>query len=249
MAADPHLPQIAYFHGLPGGPDEWAACAPPGLKAFAPDRNAPVDPATLAAQVATHCGDGPITLIGFSLGTPIALAVARELGSRAGQIHLVSPAAPLQLGDFLGAMAGGPLFAMAARRPRLFRAIARLQGRIARVAPTFLLGRLFASAAGGDVALRGDPAFRAALAQVLHRGLGRDPRGFIAEIEAYVLDWRAALAQTNTPITIWQGDADNWTPPAMAQALAATLPGPVTLRCLPGCSHYSALRSALAQLA
>ena len=60
--------------------------------------------------------------------------------------------------------------------------------------------------------------------------------------------WREVLAQTSAPVTIWQGDADNWTPPAMADALAAALPGPVTLHRLPGCSHYSALRRALIQI-
>lgn len=242
------LLKTAYFHGMPGGSGEWAACAPAGLAAFAPDRNSPVDAATLAAQVRECCTGGPLTLIGFSLGAPIALAVARELGERATHIHLVSPAAPLQLGDFLGQMAGGPLFRMAARSPRLFRAVARLESLIARAAPVFLFDRLFASAAGDDVALARDPAFRAGMAGVLRTGLGRDWQGFAVEVEAYVRDWRSDLSAVDAPVTIWQGEADNWTPPAMAEALAAALPGPVTLNRLPGCSHYSALRAALSQI-
>lgn len=239
---------LIYFHGLPGGSEEWGACAPPGLTAFAPDRNIPVDAATLAEQIDAKCADSPVTLIGFSLGAPIALNVARILGERARHIHLVSPAAPLHLGDFVDAMAGGPLFHLAASRPTLFRMIARIEGVIAHRAPDFLFGRLFASAVGDDVSLSRNPAFRTAIAQVLSSGLGRDWRGFAGEVAAYVTDWRPALAQVKAPVTIWQGEADNWTPPAMAEALAAALPGPVALNLLPGCSHYSTLRAALAQL-
>lgn len=248
MAAPIVSPALVYFHGLPGAAAEWSVCAPPGLAACAPDRNTPINAASLAAEVERHCPEGPLTLIGFSLGTPIALAAARQLGERVEQIHLVSPAAPLQLGDFLGAMAGGPLFRMAERRPALFRAVAWIEGLIARIAPAFLMDRLFASAAGDDAVLARDPAFRAGMAGALRAGLGRDWRGFADEVAAYVADWRADLAGVGAPVTIWQGEADNWTPPTMAEALAAALPGAVTLHRLPGCSHYSALRAALLQL-
>lgn len=249
MAAPIVLPTRAYFHGLPGGSGEWALCAPMGLAAFAPDRNAPLSDAALSAQVQANCANEPITLIGFSLGAPIALAVARELGAQVAHIHLASPAAPLQLGDFLGQMAGGPLFRMAARKARLFRAVAQMEGLIARIAPSFLFDRLFASAAGDDTALARDPVFRAGMAEVLRGGLGRDWHGFAQEVEAYVADWRESLSAVTAPVTIWQGEADTWTPPAMAEALAAALTGPVTLKRLPGSSHYSTLRRALASLA
>jgi pimeloyl-ACP methyl ester carboxylesterase len=248
MASSADLPHIAYFHGQPGGPGEWQACAPPGLRAFAPDRTMPVDTATLAGLVVTHCADGPVTLIGFSLGAPVALAVARALGDRVAHLHLISPAAPLALGDFLPAMAGGGLFRLARARPALFRLVAQLESLIARTAPGFLCDRLFATAAGADLALSRDPGFRQAMAQVLRAGLGRTPAGFIAEVTAYAANGPADLAGPAVPITLWQGDADNWTPPAMAEALAAALPAPVTLNRLPGCSHYSALRAALARL-
>ncbi len=241
-------PSLAYFHGQPGGPGEWTACAPPGLRALAPDRNQPVEAESLAALVANHCDDGSVTLIGFSLGAPAALAVARLLGTRVAHLHLVSPAAPLALGDFLGAMAGGSLFRMARSRPALFRLVAWLERLIAATAPRLLLDRLFATAAGADGPLSRDPGFRQAMAQVLRDGLGRSEAGFIAEVTAYAAGAPADLTGITAPITIWQGEADNWTPPAMALALADACPVPVTLTLLPGCSHYSALRTALARL-
>lgn len=242
--------QIVYFHGMPGGPGEWDHFASPTLrqKAFLPDRNVPIEPEALAARIAAECGDAPLTLIGFSLGAPAALAVADLLGTRVERLHLIAPAAPLELGEFLHAMAGAPLFGMAKARPGIFRHVARLEGLAARFAPGFLLGQLMASAAGKDRDLRADPAFRAAMAQVLRSGLGRNWRGFDREVVRYVADWSALPARITTPVTIWQGDADNWTPPAMAEALARRLGGKVEVLWLPGCSHYSALQRALAEI-
>lgn len=237
---------FVHFHGQPGGPGEWRACAPAGLDAFTPDRNAPATPEAMAEMVAAHT-PGPLTLIGFSLGAPVALAVAAQLGDRVTQLHLVSPAAPLALGDFLPHMAGGALFRLARDQPALFRGLARLQGGLARTAPRFLLNRLFATASGDDRVLRHDPAFRVALADMLRTGLGRNSAGFIAEVSAYVAGTPLPLGRVCAPIHIWQGEDDSWTPPAMARALAASLPG-ASLTMLPDCGHYGTLRAALARI-
>ncbi len=237
---------IVYLHGQPGGPGEFRACAPAGLAAITPDRNRPIGPQALAAMLPDAAG--PITLIGFSLGAPVALALAAALGGRVARLHLVSPAAPLALGDFLPHMAGGALFRLARDRPALFRLLASAQGLAARRAPMFLLNRLFATASGDDRELRHDPAFRAAMGEVLRTGLGSGTAGFVAEVSAYAAGTSPAVGAIAAPIHIWQGSADSWTPPAMARALAASLPGDVTLTLLPGCGHYGALRAALMQL-
>lgn len=241
---------LAYFHGMPGGPGEWAVNAPETLhgEVWLADRNDPaVTPEPIAGQLAQAYPQG-VTLIGFSAGAFAGLQVALNLGESVRHLHLISPAAPLQLGSFHAEMAGGPVFLLASQRPGLFRLLVSAERLLARHVPRFLLGRLMASAQGGDAALARDPAFLSGMAQVLRDGLGRDPRGFEAEVLAYVHDWRGDLARLNVPVTIWQGDADNWTPPAMGQALHAALPGS-RLEWLPRCSHYSALQAALRKLA
>lgn len=237
---------VAYFHGIPGGPGEWAANAPAHLAdaAALPDRN---QPSFDAAGFAAGLPQGAV-LIGFSLGAQAALQVAAAAGDRIGAVHLVSPAAPLQLGEFLPQMQGGKLFWFAANHPNWFGILSRAQSWIAWKTPGFLLNRLMSGAAGDDRALVRDPAWRAAMAETLRTGLGFSATGYIGQIRRYVQDWRDVLSQVHAPITIWQGDADNWTPPAMAQALAAALPGPVTTVMLPGASHYTALQAALARI-
>ncbi len=184
----------------------------------------------------------------FSLGALQALEAAAQWGSRVDALHLIAPAAPLQLADFLSQMAGGPLFRLASSNPNLFRLLARAEGMVARHAPDWLCGRLFANAQAADAELAKDPAFRRAMADILRSGLGCNPTAFANEVIRYVSDWRVTLRLVTQPVTIWQGTADNWTPSAMAQALAIALPGPVETRLLQGLSHYSALRAALQQI-
>lgn len=249
MPALPPHQYLAYFHGMPGSPGEWALCAPAHLReaAWLPDRNDPAMTApVLAEAVAARFPEGAV-LVGFSMGAFAALQVAARLGGQIKALHLISPAAPLQLGHFLPQMAGGPLFTLAARRPRLFALAVATERLLARHAPHFLFDRLFATAQGGDTALRQNPVFRSAMAAVLRMGLGHDSRGFADEVRGYVGDWRGVLGKVSAPVTIWQGGADNWTPPAMAQALNAALPGS-RLIMLDGCSHYSALRESLTRL-
>ena len=92
MAAPVVSSPLVYCHGLPGGSAEWAACAPTGQAAFAPDRNRPVSAAALAAQIRAAFGQSPVTLIGFSPGAPIVLSLARELGEQAGYNPVATPA-------------------------------------------------------------------------------------------------------------------------------------------------------------
>ncbi|MEY4838200.1 MAG: hypothetical protein RLZZ475_2059 [Pseudomonadota bacterium] len=202
-------PVTLYFHGLPGSAAE--------LAAFGPDIAARTagfhvaarggDFARLAEQTAASFPDGPLRLVGFSLGAAAALRVAPHLGERVERIDLVSPAAPLQLGDFLGQMAGAPVF---------------------------------------RAALATDPRFIAALAQSLRHSLLGSRAAYTSEIRAYVADWRDHLSQVHQPVAIWQGSEDDWTPPAMAEALAAALPLRPEVTMLQGLSHFSTLRAYLA---
>lgn len=238
-----------YFHGMPGSAAELSGFGPAiaGRAAGFHVAKRDGDFARLAAAIAARFPDGPLRLIGFSLGAAAALRVAPYLGDRIKRIDLVSPAAPLQLGDFLAGMAGAPVFraALAGRWP--FAALTIVQAQAARLAPGRMAAALMAKARGDDRALAADPRFIAALAQSLRTSLLEQRAAYSDEIRAYVADWRADLVQVRQPVAIWQGSEDDWTPPAMAQALADALPGHPQVTMIAGLSHFSALRHYLVQ--
>lgn len=247
---------VLYFHGLPGSAAELASFGP-AIAANArhfhvvarTDALAGGEPSgyfgRLAAQIERQWPDGPLHLVGFSLGAAAALRVAAVLGARVGQIDLVAPAAPLSLGDFLDDMAGAPVF-RAARAGRVpFAALTQVQALAARFAMPRMAAALMTNARGGDAALAAGPLFMAQLAHSLRASLLTQRAAYQAEIRLYVADWSAELAKVQQPVTIWQGSEDNWTPPAMAQALAGALPAGADLRMQPGLSHFSCLRAYL----
>lgn len=247
---------LVYFHGMPGSPAElslfpgtpqrnWLAFdrsqLPPGLTAAQRfDR--------LAALIQEQAKSGPVGIVAFSLGTYVALEVAHRMPRMTMTLDLISPAAPLQRGAFLENMAGRTVFSLAAKRPRLFKALAFAQSAAARFAPHRLVSALFATARGGDLALAADSEFRAGVSEVLRTSLTAGARNYLVEVAAYTQDWSSILNKVRHPVTLWQGDADNWTPPAMARALAEELPNVAACRILPGLSHYSTLREALSRL-
>jgi pimeloyl-ACP methyl ester carboxylesterase len=241
------MPATLYFHGLPGSAAELGGF---GAEIAAKARGFHVvartgDVARLAGEIAAQFPDGALRLVGFSLGAAAALRAAPVLGERVERIDLVSPAAPLALGDFLDGMAGAPVFraALAGRWP--FAALTLVQAQVARLAPQTMAAALMAKAKGEDRKLAADPRFIAALAQSLRHSLLAQRAAYMAEIRAYVGDWRADLARVHQPVAIWQGSEDDWTPPAMAAALAAALPVRPQVTMIEGLSHFSALRAYL----
>lgn len=247
---------VLYFHGLPGSAAELGSFGP-AIAAHARhfhvvargDALAGGSPSgyfgRLAAQIERQWPDGPLHLVGFSLGAAAALRVVPVLGARVRQIDLVAPAAPLSLGDFLDDMAGAPVFRAARAGRAAFAALTQVQALAARFAMPRMAAALMASARGGDAGLAADPLFLEQLAHSLRASLLTQRAAYQAEIRLYVADWSADLAKVQQPVTIWQGSADNWTPPAMAQALAAALPAGADLRMQPGLSHFSCLRAYL----
>jgi pimeloyl-ACP methyl ester carboxylesterase len=247
------LSQTVYFHGLPGSGDELTLFAdiPKGKLAhmFVPirDNNRTQSDRTsymesIARQIEVRFPKGPIHLIGFSLGAFIAIHIATLLKNRVERIDLVSAAAPLELGDFLKDMAGKTVFQTAQSGPFLFSLMVKWQSWAARWFPNMLFKAIFANTAGQDRELAATPAFQIGMAKILEHSLGRNAHIYQSEIAFYVSGWAASLAKVRQPVTLWQGEADNWTPPAMADALQQALPHLFSRRDLFGLSHYSTLR-------
>jgi pimeloyl-ACP methyl ester carboxylesterase len=246
--------QAVYFHGIPGSAGEvrlFGADLASQLGAVhvveRPAATVAPDSAAyfrqLAQVIQSRFPAAPLRLIGFSLGASAALRTAPHLGSQVAGIDLISAAAPLTLGNYLGGMAGAPVFKLAKSNPTFFRGLARLQSVAARLAPGSLYDALFASAQGEDRALSANLAFKAAMLPILQQSLGPELAAYRSEILAYVQDWEAELGQVTPPVTLYHGRADNWSPVAMAQDLVRRLPNVAAVHLLEDLSHYSTLRS------
>lgn len=244
-----------YFHGNPGAPAELALLGGDRVRSWMVlDRAAlPLEPEArirqLTAIVAELCNDQPLRLVGFSAGAHVALQVAARMPGADLTLDLVSPAGPLDSGDYLSKMAGGPVFRAAMLRPPLFAALVRVQSLCARLLPGLMTHFLFATAQGDDRTLKADERFIGPYREVLRSCLVGGLASYKAEIEAYVLPWSDLLPQVRHPVTIWQGTCDNWTPPEMAQSMAQALRNVQAFHLLDGQSHFSTLRAALAALA
>ncbi|MFZ1743377.1 MAG: alpha/beta hydrolase [Pontixanthobacter sp.] len=247
-----------YFHGVPGSRhelellggnnvDQWSVFD--RSKSDGADGTSSFEGRLLgwAMQADRMALNGPVRIVGFSLGAFVAIQVAVRMTQRVASIDLVSPAAPLQSGAFLDKLAGKAVFRMARDHPRLFNAFSALQSLAARKIPTVLVKGLFASAQGADSGLLEDKSFSAAMLINLQEGLGNGLCSYREELRAYVKDWRGDLAEVKSSVTLWQGTQDNWAIPAMSESLAIALPVLAGSHLLVGLSHFSTLKYFLQQ--
>ena len=252
---------LVYFHGQPGSPDELRLVSQHRdiASIFAPDRGADRTDLSfeqyldaLAGDILARFPSGSLRLIGFSMGAFVAMEISIRLTAQALgrdiKLDLISPPAPLDTGNYLPHMAGGVVFNLAKSAPWAFRIMTGLQAKLAAAAPQRLYRQLFSTAAGDDKALAETADFEAVILALLDKTLRGEAKGYRREVLAFVRSSADRLNKVTAPVTLWQGTADNWTPPAMADALSHALPNLQDHRRFQGLSHYSTLIAALTQI-
>lgn len=250
----PHVSiRIIYCHGLPGSTSELSAFGVPqaathihplnrfsgGTGAYESDLLASFDALDLTE---------PTTVAGFSLGAMSAMRLAARRPHLVSKLVLISPAAPLQLGDFLADMAGRPVFEAARRGASSLRILSQLQATMASIAPRLVIRTMFQKSAEADRRLLESPAFLDMLVNALRASLGSYQAAYRAELLSYVRPWADVVDGVRCPVKIWQGGEDTWTPPAMASALKERIGTLASLELCPGQAHYSTLGAALPHL-
>jgi pimeloyl-ACP methyl ester carboxylesterase len=241
---------FVYCHGLPGAPTELHALAPAEhlLGARCLDRLTK-HPTTYADRVCSSFDElsisEPIDVVGFSLGAMAATHIAAYRPAMVRKLVLISPSAPLELGDFLPAMAGRPVFEAARRGARSLRLLSSIQSIMASLAPDLMLKTMFATSNAAERDLLANPAFAAMVVEALKQCLGAQQAAYRAELDTYVRPWAHVLDAVKCQTEIWQGDQDTWTPPDMARALTTRLQPRATLNTLEGLGHYTTLQAAL----
>ena len=245
---------VVYFHGAPGAIKECAVfdkhAQENNLRIVSLDRFAVKDAVDqdcyyqqIASQIKRIVGDEPLDIIGFSIGTHVALEVGAILRNQVRNIHLISSVAPLHKGDFIDHMAGGSVFTLAKESPVFFKLLTFCQKVMAMLAPSLLVRLLFASATGQDRELIKQPEFISYITSVIKHCFQAGTAGYMRDIKQYVT-WPGYFDAYTSNVQIWHGTDDNWSPFSMATTLKQSIPGETKLEAMQGLSHYSCLFSA-----
>ena len=225
--------QPVYIHGLPGSPRELDfAGARDRFRTVSPFPDSMAELAETPHALSIHA---------FSLGAFAALRFAAEFPDKVVSLTLISPAAPLELGDFLPDMAGGVVFRTAMLSPVLFRALSAVQALAVRADPARVLDLMFGSSAPTERTLAHAPDTRAVFENGLRHTFLHHRRAYTDTVLQYVRPWADTLQHVHVPARIVAGTDDTWTPPAMVEALAGALPSRPTLKWVEGAGHYGAL--------
>lgn len=188
---------VFFCHGMPGSKADATLLhrANPDVDIVAVDllANTPED-VDVAFSNALHskaiaADNGGIVVAGFSIGAMAAIKIAATRPDIVSRLILISPAAPLSMGDFLPDMTGKPEFKLAMSHPKLLRLLTVFQGLMTRWSPERTAGALFRNCGTAERALFGDPAFQASLSQALVECFLRRLDAYLAFINAYVTDW------------------------------------------------------------
>ena len=242
-----------YCHGLPGCPTELGAFGAANrlqhirpLHRLAHSRgNFEAD--LLAAFDALEIKEQSV-VVGFSLGAMSAIHLAARRAHLVSKLILISPAAPLQLGDFLAKMAGRPVFGAARRGAVALRILSGLQATLISIAPRLVINTMFRASPEADKQLLAQPEAFNAVRNGLRTCLLSRQAAYRIELLAYVRPWANVVSEVRCATEIWQCSRDEWTPPVMAEALKAQLGDLAVLNVCPGLGHYSTLHAALQRL-
>lgn len=243
---------VFYFHGVPGAPHEIEIFEPfieknnlrlVSLDRLSLDRSIRGEDyfKAIAKEIGAISQGVAVQLVGFSIGCSVAIRVAPYLGAQLSRLLLISPAAPLDDGDFLKNMAGAPVFKLAQSRKKLFYTLSYFQRIISILSPSFLFHVLFSSAEAGDKRLRSNPSFQQ-LAKSLYRVCFQKRFiGYCREVILYSEPWCFDPNHGEYPVYIWHGSSDNWSPVEMAHFLGKQYGSRSNISIKPNLSHYSCL--------
>ena len=253
---DPSGSPAIYLHGYPGSRFEVRVLADAAerlhVRLLAPDRpgfgHSTFQPGrTISSSGADiqHLADAfgwdRFAVIGLSGGGPHALACGARMRHRISRIALVSGVAPATRELVADMITPYRLALLAgARMPALARfAIASIV-RAVRSHPERLFSPILVKSSPADRKVLGEARYRNLMKTSLAESLRQAGRHVAHELTLLARPWDIRLEKIGTPVTIWQGLADNIVPPAMARYHADTLASSV-LRCLPDEGHLSIL--------
>jgi pimeloyl-ACP methyl ester carboxylesterase/DNA-binding CsgD family transcriptional regulator len=251
---DPGGEPVIFMHGLAGSrylrhPDD-SLLLRHGLRLIIPERPGSGDsdpqpgrritdwPADVAA-LARHLGLSRFAIMGYSAGTPYALATALALPDQVSAFHLVAPIAPVARLADLGAY---PLtsrlnilmtrLAPALLKPLLGVAVKDMRRNVFRY-----IEHSMSQSTASDRRVYESPPLRAAHAVGVLAGVQRGADELAQEVQLSCGDWGLDFAALQQPVHVWHGEADPVVAPIGARELVKRLPR-AHLSMVPGGGHF-----------
>jgi pimeloyl-ACP methyl ester carboxylesterase len=247
---------LLFFHGFAGSrlqcPDAaLRAAAALGIRLIAVDRPAiglsdrkagrrPIDWADDVRALADALTLPRVAIVAWSAGAPHALACGYTLPDRVLAIGLASPMGRWFIGPgathSVSAESRG-LTTLARFAPWALRlTLARLRQRLLR-APRRVIEDQLDQLPAKDQRTLADPVVRQLLIETVDEGFRQGAWGVYDDTLAVAYPWGFDPHAVQTPVWIWQGDADTSVLPALAGELAGALPR-CTFTLLPGEGHF-----------
>lgn len=234
---------VFYFHGTPSARVEWQlfgldalasklglrliAVDRPGmgLSDFQPGRQIGSWPADVTA-LADGLGLGRFSILGFSGGTPYALACALKIPDRLVSVGLVGTEAPFTLPGLTQGMNHQSLQFLELNRdkPWLARLIQSSMAVTARLAPAALIAQAMNALPEPDQAVLTQPVVQKAFIHTLLESMRRGTRGPQVDTALMVSLWDFNPADIKFKVQMWQGEKDADAPPVMARYIKSVIP-------------------------
>jgi len=189
-------------------------------------------------RLADHLGFDSFDVIGHSMGSIVAFAVARQLPQRVRSLTLVSPLSPLRtLSDLQGMLPVARLLAgISLRLPSAAPALLRLLiGRVRRE-PDVYFENILPHLPPVDAAVMSQPRVRARYLAAVAESIAHGDEGVVRDLRLQTCSWEHLLPVPQ-PVTLWHGEADRHIPIMHSERLLALLPQ-AQLHRVPEAGHY-----------
>ncbi len=253
-SGDPNGLPVVFMHGIAGSrhlrhPDDDILLAH-GMRLIIPERPGSGDSDPLPGRVvadwprdvaalADHLRLARFVVMGYSAGTPYALATALALPNRIISVFIVAAMSPVErledMRDYSATFRMSLLVAKYAPSllPPLLRVMVKgIRGNVYRY-----IEQTLEDATDSDRQVFQHARLRASYARGLLAGVKRGEQDFALEVLLAAGAWGIKPEDIAAPVHFWHGEADRLVAPASARRLAARIPG-AHLVTTPGAGHY-----------
>ena len=191
-------------------------------------------------RLADHLGFASFDVIGHTMGSIVACAVARRMPQRVRSLTLVSPLSPLRgLSDLHGMLPVAKLLAgISLRLPAAAPSLLKLLvGRVRRE-PAVYFENILPHLPPADAAVMSQPRVRARYLTAVAESIAHGDDGVLKDLRLQTCRWEHLLpVPSRLPVVLWHGEQDRHVPILHSERLLALLPQ-ATLHRVADAGHY-----------